>query len=213
MYFNVHTHSSSGKQNVEIINLQDDCNIEDLKLYSFGIHPWDIETKNIEIEIEKLKLLIADKRLIAVGEIGLDRAIESSIEKQKEVFFSQYHLAESAGLPIIIHCVRAYADFLHLHNQLKPSVPWIFHGFNGNATIAKQLTDKGCYLSFGEQLLHQLKKQEAIKQIQLQKVFFETDTSDKTIEDIYAKASDLLQMDLEELKNIITQNFKNVFQY
>jgi TatD DNase family protein len=129
MYFNVHTHRSTASKNVEIINLQVDCNTDDLKLYSFGIHPWDIETKKIAKEIEQLNLLIAEKRIIAIGEIGLDRAIETSIEKQKEVFFSQYHIAESVGLPIIIHCVRAYADFLQWHNQLKPSVAWIISWF------------------------------------------------------------------------------------
>jgi TatD DNase family protein len=87
----------------------------------------------------------------------------------------------------------------------------LFHGFNGNAIIAKQLTDKGCYLSFGEQILNQVKNQEVIKQIPLQKVFFETDTSDKPIEVIYAKACELLQIDLEELKNSIAKNFKTVF--
>jgi TatD DNase family protein len=209
LFINIHTHHPSDSRYIEIINIDDPGQIINPGLYSCGIHPWAIG-KN-EQAIEKLERCLNEKKLIALGEMGIDRAIETDIKLQIDVFIKQHLLAEQFNIPIIIHCVRAYADLLQLHSQLKPSIPWIFHGFNGNLQIASQLIKKGCFLSIGPAIIANLKLQETMVQLPLEHLFFETDTQMISIEEIYLKVAKIRKSPMDLLAPKIQSNFEKLF--
>ena len=79
---------------------------------SFGIHPNNV-LKTTHEDFDKLKILVQNKKCIALGEIGLDYHYDSSIENinfQKELFIKQIDIANKYNKPIIIHCRDAYED-------------------------------------------------------------------------------------------------------
>lgn len=115
---------------------------------SVGIHPWNAD-KVDEAVWQRLAAMLDDPRVVAIGEIGLDRARGPQMDVQQDVFRRQLVMAEERGLPVVIHSVRATDLLLALRKALKPKVQWIFHGYRGNAAQARQLLDAGIDLSFG----------------------------------------------------------------
>lgn len=208
---NVHTHTKHGKD-TEVVNLKLYEDSRNFEYYSVGLHPWDIETQNIEDVMLWMQNLASEKQLLAIGEIGLDRIKGPSLDKQISVFTYQHSFAQALNKPIIVHSVKSYSDLLALHKLLSPTIPWVIHGFTGNLTMAKSFVNKGCYLSFGKALLDSEKIQEVLKNIPLEKIFFETDNSVLKIELLYEKAAKLRHLCTRDLEKVIEQSFKNVFR-
>ena len=208
-FVNIHTHTATGL-GIELVNA-DDCNsLPDSDFASTGLHPWQVGKCDHRQTLDTIDGLCREGKLAAIGEAGLDRAIETDIERQKDVFAAQLDLAKQYHLPMIIHCVRAYSDFLQIM-QREPSVKMIFHGFNGNATTANQLLRHGAMLSFGHQLLNNNELQKTFANIPNDCIFLETDTKDIGIDDIYNFAAELKNVSTDELKQIIFNNLTSIF--
>lgn len=171
---------------------------------SFGIHPWKVQNANVTL----VESLLKANKIAAIGETGIDRAHKDTIPLQPEVFEQHILLSEQYRKPLIIHNVRGTADLLRLHKRHQPKQAWIIHGFNGTAAEAQQLTGRGVFLSVGESLFHENRRiHQSITAIPLEQLFFETDTSTKTIQEIYEKAAVLLKLPLNQLKEQIFANF------
>lgn len=138
----VHTHVAPADGRA-IVSVNPGQGLGSAPHYSVGIHPWHADTGDVA-EVEHLA---ADPRVVAIGECGIDKLRGPGLEVQMPVFEAQARLAERLQKPLIIHCVRAYGEIMALHDRLHPTVPWIIHGFNRNAALARQLTDRGIYLS------------------------------------------------------------------
>lgn len=181
---------------------------------SAGIHPWHILKIDIEKNLQALQQVATKKEVIAIGECGIDRAISIDITRQTDIFLRQNEIAISKDLPIIIHSVKSYSDFLMLLKQGRNLTPWIFHGFSGNFQIAKRLIDKGAFISLGSSLLKNFSKSvETLKKTPLQRIFLETDEADLKIEEIYRIASEIKGIPYEEFVSQIYQNFIYCFNY
>ena len=96
-----------------------------------------------------LEEALADPRVIAVGEAGLDRHRGGTPAVQEEVFRRQALLAEKYRMPLIIHCVGRYGRLMELKKELVPAQPWIIHGFTGKPELARQLVAAGFGISLG----------------------------------------------------------------
>ena len=152
--------------------------------------------------------LLKENKIVAIGETGLDRLHADTYELQLEVFEQHILLSEEYKKPLIIHCVKAIPDVLRLHKKHQPQQTWIIHGFNGNTDEIRQLTQRGICLSVGESIFYPNRKiTKHLSSIPLEYLFLETDTSEKTIQQIYAKAAELLNLPLERLKQQIFSNF------
>ena len=118
------------------------------RYYSVGIHPWEADTAT-DTDWQRLRAMAVDPRVVAVGECGLDtRHLPAvAMEVQTAVFKRQAALAEELGKPLIIHCVGAYNQLIALRNELRPTVPWIVHGFRGKPQLAADLVRHGFYIS------------------------------------------------------------------
>lgn len=174
-------------------------------LISVGLHPWYLHKMTVKECTDKLIDLVTLHNVFAIGEIGLDRAVHIPMETQLKYFEVQLDIARAVAKPIILHAVRSYSDFLPYLKKAK--IPFIFHGFNGNGQQAKELLKHGAYLSFGKGLWD-TKSQEVFKEIPLEYVFFETDNHPAlTIEMVYAQAAMLKNMEVDELKYLINDNF------
>lgn len=210
-FINIHTHSPVEDGSVFILNLKWNQDDDSSTLQSHGIHPWDCNNISLDKALEELGYLCSKDKIVAIGEIGIDRAVKIPLELQILVFEKQLALTERFQLPVIIHCVRAWNDVLMIRKKGKYTTPWIFHGYNGNLQTARQIINSGCFLSFGKALLMNIKLQETFKALPLSAVFFETDDADIKIEEIYEKAGELYDICTEDLKNHIVENFNRIF--
>ena len=206
IFFDVHTHQP--KEN-SILN----CFPSDetpAQWFSVGIHPWYLE----DLETQKRHLLAKSKldNCKAIGEFGFDRLSGTSLETQNELFDLQFDLAQQLQKPIIIHCVRAF-DLLT--PKIKHTlVPIIVHGFNQNKEIFSQLLKiENVYFSFGAAILTENSNaQKALKRCPKDRFFLETDDkSEICIKDSYAKTTELLNLSIDRLTEVLTKNIKKVF--
>lgn len=171
---------------------------------SAGIHPWDVEKADDSWLTEIRSLNPA-----AIGETGLDFAAGTDRTLQREWFVRQVDLAEQMGVPVIIHCVRAYNELSGLMRGRK--IPAVVHGFNGSGQLAAQLLREGFYLSFGEGVSRSPKTADALKSVPAERLFLETDQSPLGIDEIYGMAAVVRQCTLDTLKAAIQDNYDKIF--
>lgn len=180
--------------------------------FSLGIHPWFIELQTIDTAFQTMESFMHHPQLLAIGECGLDKCVDTLMDKQIDIFTRQIKLAQQIGKPMIVHCVRAFSELLQLKKYLAPTHTWIIHGFTGKPALAEQLLKHGCYLSFGKALLQA--DSQAIMALQTtpnDRLFFETDAADAAIDTIYTAAAKIRHVDVACLQQQILNNFKRVF--
>lgn len=213
MFVDIHTHKIKPGASVQILNVFAqylDEKIPD-QLFSAGIHPWHLETVNIETCLEALDKACRLKNLAAVGECGLDKLTKTTFARQKNIFERQVFLAEKYNKPLIIHSVKTSNEVLLLKKERRSSIPWILHGFHGNQETTKQLLRHDFYFSVGESLLRNSKLQQVLRQIPVDRLFFESDEREIPIEKIYLFAAKIFETDIDQLIEAIAANFKKLF--
>ncbi|HLW62359.1 MAG TPA: TatD family hydrolase [Flavobacterium sp.] len=210
MYFDIHTHQFTNQAHVvEIVNQYPDEPFQDYPAYSIGIHPWRIDANNLNKELHLIEKLLLTPNCKAIGECGLDKRIETSIDVQKKVLIPQLLLAEKYKKPVILHCVAAFQEIIEIKKELKIEIPMIIHGFTKNEQVARSLINNGFYLSFGKHLVRNPKMEPVFKTIPKERVFLETDGMELCIFEIYKKAEQILGNDI---KIIIEENFNKIFK-
>lgn len=207
-YIDIHTHRACDDALcIRSYALGVGVQITDTPPFSAGIHPWDAEVADIGKALEYLKTA----PLAAIGEIGLDYSKSVSIIAQTKVLEAQLQIAQERNLPVILHCVRAYNDILHILKRYTLKAV-IFHGYIGSLQQTATITKQGYYISAGQPSLNSPKTIEAIKNTHPERIFAETDDSDESITEIYTKLADILDISTDKLKQIITDNYKTVFK-
>lgn len=215
MFTNIHTHNSPSGIELYIFSEH----IENFAaipahFISIGIHPWYIKTELLQEQYAQLKEFSFHKNVLAIGECGLDRLVETPMKLQEEVFIEQIKIAESVQKPLIIHCVKAFDDLIRIKKEQKISVPLIIHGYKNNKQIAKELIKNDCMLSFGKALTDERTGAgHILKMLEPEQFFLENDNSDLPIKTIFEKAAELRRMDVEVLKEKMMLNFKRIFKY
>lgn len=182
--------------------------------YSCGLHPWFLSTSVVDKNLEMLELYASSPQLLAIGEAGLDRAISTDFEWQTRLFLQQIAIAEAVQKPMILHCVRAYSDIIGLRKKLRPSMPWVLHGFQGNLQIARDCWRNGCYLSFGAALLRPNSKLRAtFAACPAEVVFLETDEETIGFGNLVDLAAQIRFLDTDVWIGQLWQNVRTVFGY
>lgn len=117
-----------------------------------------------------LRQLSEHAQVVAVRECGLDRLRGADLEIQTALFRRQVELAEERGLPVTVHCVKAFDRLLHLCKLWRPKTQWTVHGFRGGPELAVQLLAAGIDLSLGRRY-----NPETLKVVSPERCHFETD--------------------------------------
>lgn len=173
--------------------------LEQGHLFSAGLHPWDV-TGHDDEALRNIEILLALPQLLAVGECGFDTLKGPSHELQEQAFIRQVELSERFKKPMILHVVRDFDSIIRLRKNLKPTQPWLIHGFRGGPEQMNQLYANGILVSFG--LKHNL---EALRQVPSTRLFLETD-GNATIVQTISLASALRATSPEAIQSQITQN-------
>jgi len=175
MYLDVHSHTQHSTSNTLVIRNQYPLTADTSEPFSVGIHPWFLN--DFEAQWNALIPLVQHFNCWAIGECGLDKNVTSPLPLQQEIFLRHIELAESLELPLIIHCVKAYAEVIQLRKRTRSQQLWILHGFRKNLKVAQELIAHGIAISFGTPLLYSHQLQEVFKKISPQYRFFESDDS------------------------------------
>ncbi|MBE6538326.1 MAG: TatD family deoxyribonuclease [Ruminococcaceae bacterium] len=146
-----------------------------------GIHPTDCqEYSDIDSEISRLKDILSkreEKKIIAIGEIGLDYHYDDTDKPKQQAFFErQLVLATELDMPVIIHDRDAHGDVFDTVRSY-PGVRGVFHSYSGSAEMAKELVKMGWYISFSGVLTFKnaAKVKEVAEIVQTDRVLIETD--------------------------------------
>lgn len=139
-----------------------------------GIHPECI-TENSLDELDEIKKLSKHKKVVAIGEIGLDYYWDIPKEPQKLIFEKQLELANELDMPVNIHDREAHGDTLELLKKYKPK--GILHCFSGSVETAREIIKLGMYIGMGGVITfkNSRKAVEVISDIPIEKLVLETD--------------------------------------
>lgn len=194
-----------------------------------GIHPHDAG-KAGPPDFKNLEALLANPKVVAVGEIGLDYHYDfSPRETQKAVFIEQMAIAAAASKPIVIHTREAWDDTLDLIEQhwTPHGIAGIMHCFSGGPAEAQRALDLGFYLSFGGIVTFPkaLNLQEAAKQAPRDRILIETDSpylapvpkrgkrnEPALLVHTARKLADLRSESFEELSRLTTTNLRRLLK-
>ena len=140
---------------------------------AIGLHPIHVQDG---FDPEKYKKIAESKKVVAIGEIGLDYKSEYAPfkEKQKSVFYQQLELAQKLELPVIFHCRMAHDDLIQLLEKYNKGLKGVVHCFTGNWLQAQKYLEMGLYLGFNG-IIFKLNLDEIIKKTPLDKILIETD--------------------------------------
>jgi len=144
-----------------------------------GIHPHDTKDWNSSL-INEIETLASHKKIVAIGEIGLDYYYDySPKEKQIEAFKAQIDLALKLDLPIVVHNRDSDEDMMKIINSYCGSgLKAQFHCFNGSMEDANELMHMGYMISFTGNITFKKANQlrEILKQIRIDQLLLETDS-------------------------------------
>lgn len=192
-----------------------------------GVHPENVEglEKNY---LEKLETLLKNKKVVAIGEIGLDyHWRKDNQELQKKIFIEQIDLANKLDLPIVVHCRDAVGDTLQILKEHTPKRESLMHCYGGSVESAKEFIKLGFSFSFGGVVTFKNAKnvQEVVKNIPLEKIMLETDcpymspepfrgkvNEPKNIPIIAEKIADIKNIKIDEVEKNTTKNAEKLFK-
>ena len=192
--------------------------IELSKKYDFiystcGVSPNDIPQTEEELwkELDEIKKLAKEnKKVVAIGEIGLDYHWNTeNKELQKKAFVEQIKIANELNLPIQIHTRDAVMDTLEILKQNNVNKKGIFHCCPLNRELVKEGLKLGFYISFAGPVTFKNSKNanEIIEMVPNDKMLIETDSPYLSPEPFRGKRNDprnvkFIAKKIAEVKNI-----------
>lgn len=209
----------------KVKNLSDTC--EEV-YFTQGIHPHDSKDAT-EAEFEKIAERCSLRKMVAVGEIGLDYHYNNSPQEIQRSFFErQLQIAVDNDLPVVIHTREADEDtkaiLRNFSSHLKKK--GVVHSFTSTLDLADFVLSEGFYLGFNGIITFKKAEnvQEAVKITPANRILFETDSPFLTpvphrgkenapyyLPFVAAKIAELKNVDLEELKKEVYQNSLRCF--
>lgn len=147
--------------------------------FGLGLHPWFLkagyETLLNCLE-NRVKISLDSKQLVAIGETGLDFAIDVPVILQERYFISQLELALQFSLPVIIHHRKSHNRIIQLL-KMYPDVRGVIHAFSGSEHEANTYVEMGFMLGVGSIITYErsLKTQRALKVVGIESLLLETD--------------------------------------
>lgn len=190
-----------------------------------ALHPSEVKEWN-ENSYLILKKYAQHKKIVAIGETGLDYYWDkSNIEKQKEVFIQHIKLAKELDLPLIIHDREAHGDILDILKQEKVKKA-VMHCFSGSVEFALECVKLGFYIALGGPVTFKnaKKPKEVAFTVPIEKLLLETDSPFLTPHPYRGKKNDpsnlviiaeeiakIKGLSIEDIANITTHNSEILF--
>ncbi len=145
---------------------------------ALGVHPSEISSYSSDT-LKKIVELSKNKKIVAIGEIGLDYYWDSeNVDKkaQQDVFKAQLELANVLNLPVIIHDREAHLDTFNILKEMG-NKKVIMHCFSGSVEFMRECVREGFYIAIGGVVTFKnaKKMKEAALDVPLNNLLLETD--------------------------------------
>lgn len=195
---------------------------------ALGVHPTETEGLNEEFIQYIKEQTIKNKKIVAIGEIGLDYYWnEPEPEWQKRWFIRQLDLAKELNKPVIIHSREAAKDTedIMLSSEYK-TLQGVIHCFSYSPEMAKKYVDNGFYIGVGGVVTYKNAKKlvETVEQLDLSRILLETDSpyltpvphrgernSSLNLKYVVEKIAALKGVSEEEVIRITNENARKLF--
>ncbi len=196
-----------------------------------GIHPSEIalSEKKIDEEISQIKnLVLENKKVVAIGEIGLDYHYKDgpSKELQQYSFIKQIELANELNLPISVHTRDAIDDTIAIIRKYKVRCKGVLHCCPFNKELVRHGLENGFYIAFGGTSTFKNSKNvpEIIGMVPDDKILIETDSpylapeplrgtrnDSSNLKYVVKKLAELKNMEPENMARLTYENGKRIF--
>lgn len=192
---------------------------------SVGSHPDDADHVDGKL-LDAYRRLCAEKKVRAIGEIGLDYHYEDVPRAQQIIAFEQQlELAEALKLPVIVHEREAHGDAMDIVMR-HPDVRGVFHCFSGSKEMALWLVERGWYIGFTGVLTFRNARRavEAAQALPLDRILIETDcpymapepyrgrrNDSRFVPLVAAKLAELRGLTQQEAGEITAENAKRLY--
>jgi len=193
-----------------------------------GLHPTSVK-ENYKEELKTIGKKIAERKFIAIGEIGIDLYWDKTFRKQQEEAFRfQIDLALQHELPIVIHSRESFDEiFSILEDYRNTGIEGVFHCFTGSFAQAQHAIDLGFYLGIGGVLTFKNSGLDKIvEKVDLKHLLLETDSpflapvpfrgkrnESKYIQLIAGKIATVKHMDKATVAHISTESAIKLFKF
>jgi len=212
-----------------------------------GLHPIHIDSgrtvapplsdnENIgyfeKFDYQKYLELAQDKKVVAIGEVGLDYHhfqggdnVELIKEKQREILIKFIKLANEIDKPMAIHCWDAYADLLEIFKKYPVNRAGVIHSFVGSYKTAREFRELGFKLSFNGVITYSESYDKVIKDTPIEDILIETDcpylmpkpldrygrNEPMNVKYVLEKIAHLKELEIAEAEKIIEKNTRKLF--
>lgn len=216
---NIGTTVEDSEQGVYLAN-------ENEKIFAtVGIYP-EYSLDVTKQDLEKIEELAKNKKVVAIGEIGLDYHNEFDKKSQKEIFVKQLEIADKLGLPFCIHCRKAVEDLYQilLENKHLINHSGLMHCYSEGKEWFNKFLDLGLYLSFSGNITYKKSDRSFLKDIPLDRILVETDSpylspeplrgtinEPKNVQFVIDKIALEIGISSDKLKEITTENAKKFY--
>lgn len=143
---------------------------------TIGYHPENIDALE-ENYLELLEAQLQNKKVVAIGEIGLDyHWRQDNKEKQKEVFINQLKLALKYNKPVVVHSRDAVQDTYDILKEYRVKAD--IHCYASSIEMAKEFIKLGCFIGVGGTITFKnaSKNVQVVSEIDLKNILLETDS-------------------------------------
>lgn len=198
-----------------------------------GLHPIHVDDE--AYDRGAYELLARSNRVVAIGEIGLDRfrlppgeAGDQAFNRQIELFEKQLELAEALDKPVIMHCRAAYEEQISLLEKRGLRVGSVIHSFQGMPTILTRFLGLGCFVGFTGVITFKNAKPDQIEAVSLcplDRMLIETDApylapephrgqrnEPVYVEFVARKVAELKNLEYEEVVRATAENAERLFK-
>ncbi len=191
-----------------------------------GVHPHDAESMT-DATLSQIASLAAEKKVVAIGEIGLDYYYDNSPrDTQRYWFKKQMKLASQLNMPVVIHSRDAMEDTIKICRENKVC-GGVIHCFSGSAESARIFLDMGYYISFAGPVTFKNAKAlpEVAKIVPEDKILIETDSpylspephrgernSSLNVHCVAEKLAEIRGVTAQHIARITTENAKRLYR-
>jgi TatD DNase family protein len=192
---------------------------------ALGIHPTEANKVKDE-DFDKIAELASNKKVVAIGECGLDYYWNKSFtDEQKSALKKQIQIAKALKKPLLIHDREAHGDCFEILKDIT-EIPTVMHCFSGSLEFANKCIKKGFYIALGGVVTFKNAKKvhEIAAKIPLEKLLLETDAPYLTPEPhrgernepayvkfVAQRIAELRGISFDEVAEITTKNAQKVF--
>ena len=177
----------------------------------FGVHPWDCSGG-----LDGLEDVLAARRGVGVGEIGLDRLKERDISPlMRKTFEVQLELAARYARPVVLHGAKCWGEVVKACQPYVGRIPaFLFHGFSRSDGLIPDIVKLNGFVSVGPAVLndHAVNYRKLVQKIPADRLLVETDRTVENAGDcppvgaVAAKVAELRGLSLAELEALVDAN-------